>query len=116
MQDIIIVGAGPIGLYAGHLASLHNLNGLILESLDYVGGQLTSLYPEKEIIDLPGFTSIKAKDFIDTLFNQQQRNANALPIQLNETVLDIIKEDNAYIVTTNKNKYEKAMKWTLIFF
>ena len=106
MKDIIIIGAGPVGLYAGHLSSLHNLNGLIIESLSFVGGQLTSLYPEKEIIDLPGFASIKAKDYIDILYTQQQNHKNPLPVHLNETVLDIIKENDSYLVKTNISTYQ----------
>lgn len=42
MYDVIIVGAGPIGLYGATLGSLHNLNGLIIEASSTIGGQLTS--------------------------------------------------------------------------
>lgn len=47
MEDIIIIGAGPVGIYAATLANLHGLKGIVLESLSTAGGQLTELYPQK---------------------------------------------------------------------
>lgn len=94
MFDLIIVGAGPIGLYAAHRANLHNLNTLVLESLDRVGGQLTSLYPDKDIIDLPGFKSIKAKNYIKNLMEQLDSKVN---IKLQEEVLSITKTSDEFI-------------------
>jgi thioredoxin reductase len=51
MKDLVIVGAGPVGLYAGILASLHNLNTVVIEGKESVGGQLSFLYPEKNIVE-----------------------------------------------------------------
>ena len=106
MEDIIIIGAGPVGLYAGTLAALHNLKGIIFESLPNVGGQLTSLYPEKAIIDLPGFKSILAKDYIDELYAQQQSVNNPLPVHLNEKVISYKKEEDYFVVTTSLSTYK----------
>lgn len=105
MEDIIIIGAGPIGLYSATLSSLHGLKGKIIESLSYVGGQLTTLYPEKQIIDLPGFNSISAKDFIDNLYEQYQSKDNKLELLLNEKVENIIKEKDYYQIITNNGVY-----------
>ncbi len=106
MYDIIIVGAGPIGLYGATLGSLHNLNGLIIEASSTVGGQLTSLYPEKDIIDLPSFNKIKAKDFIAKLFEQYQSKKNRFPLKIEEKVCDIKKKNDYYLVITDKDQYE----------
>ena len=106
MNDIIIIGCGPVGLYGAILSSLHNLKGIVIESLNQIGGQLTSLYPEKDIIDLPGFDKIKAKDFISKLESQYNSKENKLPIHLNESVLDIIKEEDYYLVKTTLDTYE----------
>lgn len=106
MEDIIIIGCGPIGLYGATLSALHKLKGIVIESLDQVGGQLTSLYPEKDIIDAPGFKSIKAKDYIKSLYEQYSSNENKLPIHLNESVVDIKKCEDYYIVTTSKTNYQ----------
>ena len=106
MDDIIIVGAGPIGLYGATLAALHLLKGRVIEGSTNVGGQLSSLYPEKAIVDLPGFASISAQGFIDKLMKQYEDNANQLPLHLNETVLTFEKKDSYYLVTTSKGTYE----------
>lgn len=106
MDDIIIVGAGPIGLYGASLAALHLLKGRVIEGSTNVGGQLSSLYPEKAIVDLPGFASISAQGFIDKLMKQYEDNANKLPLHLNETVLTFEKKDSYYLVTTSKGTYE----------
>ncbi len=106
MKDLVIIGAGPIGMYAGILASLHNLDALIIESQDNVGGQLTSLYPEKNIIDLPGFDKITAKGFIDKLINQYN-SLNIKPkLLLNEEVKNFIKNNDSYKVITSKQEID----------
>ena len=106
MNDIIIIGAGPIGIYSATLASLHNLKGLVIETLDNVGGQLTSLYPEKEIIDIPGFNNITAREFIKKLLDQQKNKDNSLPIHLEEEFISYEKKGNYFEVITNKNTYQ----------
>ena len=105
MYDVIIIGCGPIGLYGATLCALHNLNGLVIESSSIVGGQLSMLYPEKDIIDLPGFKKIKAKEFIDNLFQQYQSSENKLPLKLEEKVDDIVCKNECYEVVTSKEKY-----------
>lgn len=106
MNDIIIIGAGPIGLYAGILAALHDLKGIIIESQEEVGGQLSALYPEKDMIDLPGFKKITAKEYIDVLLDQYNSNENKLAIHLSETITQIEKVEDYYVVKTNKDRYE----------
>lgn len=106
MEDIIIIGAGPVGLYGATLCSLHNLKGLIIESLSQVGGQLTSLYPEKDIIDLPGIKSIKANEYIQNLYEQYLEKGNRLTLLLEEKVEDIISKGDYHIVKTNKGEYQ----------
>lgn len=106
MEDIIIIGAGPVGLYGATLCSLHNLKGLIIESLSQVGGQLTSLYPEKDIIDLPGIKSIKANEYIQNLYEQYLEKENRLTLLLEEKVEDIISKGDYHIVKTNKGEYQ----------
>lgn len=105
MEDVIIIGCGPIGLYGATLCALHNLKGIVLESREEIGGQLTALYPEKAIVDLPGFDSIKAKDFIQNLYAQYTSKDNRLPIHLHEKVVGFRKEEDAYLIETNKGSY-----------
>lgn len=106
MEDLIIIGAGPIGLYGATLAALHNLKGKIIESSSNVGGQLSFLYPEKNIIDLPGFTKITAQDFINNLEEQFYSNPNHLELNLNENVINFEKKNDVIYVHTNKATYQ----------
>ena len=96
MNDIIIIGGGPVGIYASTLASLHGLNGLLIEGLHNLGGQLSSLYPEKDIVDLPGFKSITAQGFINELLNQNNNLSNKLDTHINETFLNYEKKEDFY--------------------
>lgn len=106
MEDIIIIGAGPIGLYAGILASLHSLKGIIIESSSSLGGQLAELYPEKAIVDLPGFTSITASAFIKNLLAQYNSRENKPEIHLSESVTGFNKkEDGSYEVVATRGTY-----------
>ena len=59
--DLIIVGGGPVGMFAAYYAGLHQLNALLVESLSELGGQVKALYPEKDILDVAGYPSIKGK-------------------------------------------------------
>lgn len=104
MKDLVIVGAGPVGLYAGILASLHNLNTVVIEGKESVGGQLSSLYPEKNIIDLPGFNSVTAKEFVDKLVEQFNTKENKPELLLNEEVKNFTKVNDYYKITTTKRE------------
>ena len=61
------MGAGPIGLYFASKCEERGLDYLVLEGSETVGGQLTRLYPEKQIVDIPGIESIKSADYIEFL-------------------------------------------------
>ena len=68
--DVAIVGAGPVGLFGAFYAGLRGLSVKIVDSLEILGGQLTTLYPEKYIYDVPGFPRILAKDLANNLAEQ----------------------------------------------
>jgi thioredoxin reductase len=83
--DILIVGGGPAGLFASYSAGSHALTAKIIDILPELGGQLTSLYPEKFIYDIPGFPKILAKEFAAYLVDQAMQFDPA--IQLNEKIV-----------------------------
>lgn len=64
---VVIVGGGPAGLYFANLCEKEKINYLLLDASNEVGGQITHLYPEKEIVDIPGIKSIISKDYIAKL-------------------------------------------------
>ncbi|MFV0321825.1 MAG: NAD(P)/FAD-dependent oxidoreductase [Alphaproteobacteria bacterium] len=70
VKDIAIIGAGPAGLFAAFQAGLLGLSTVILDSLPQAGGQMAALYPEKEILDVPGFISITGAELSERLVEQ----------------------------------------------
>ncbi len=68
--DILIVGAGPSGLYAGYYAGFRGLKIAIADMLELPGGQITALYPEKKIFDVAGFPEVLGRDLVDRLVAQ----------------------------------------------
>lgn len=101
--DLTIVGAGPAGLFAAYYAGLRQMKVKIIESLDAPGGQLTLLYPEKEIKDVAGFTSITARQLVENL-SQQLANIEAT-ICYNEEVTQLEKKDDLFFLTTGKETH-----------
>ncbi len=70
--DIIILGAGPTGLFGAFYAGMREMRTKIIEALPEPGGQLAVLYPEKYIYDVPGFPRILARDLVKGLVEQVQ--------------------------------------------
>ena len=68
--DVIIIGAGPVGLFGVFECGMMGLKCHVIDSLEMVGGQCTALYPEKPIYDIPGFPKISAADLIENLKKQ----------------------------------------------
>ena len=65
--DVVIVGAGPVGLFTIFQCGMMKLKCHVVDTLDEVGGQCAALYPEKPIYDIPGFPSINGGDLIENL-------------------------------------------------
>jgi len=68
--DVVVVGAGPVGLYAAYYAGFRGLRVAVVDPLPQVGGQVTALYPEKLIHDVAGFRAIRGQDLVDGLVDQ----------------------------------------------
>lgn len=105
--DILIIGAGPTGLFAVFEAGLLKLKCHIIDGLPQPGGQLTELYPKKPIFDIPGFPSVLAGNLVDNLMEQIKQFQPGFT--LNEKAETIQKlEDGTFIVTTNKGTEHHA--------
>lgn len=99
--DILIIGAGPVGLFTVFEAGLLKLRCHLVDALPQAGGQLTEIYPKKPIYDIPGFPEVLAGDLIDNLMKQ------AAPFKpgftLGERAESIEKtEDGKFILTTSR--------------
>src|SRR5438034_3857820 len=68
--DLTIIGGGPVGLFAAFYAGLRQMSVKIIDSLNELGGQLVTLYPEKYIYDVAGFPKVLAKDLANDLIEQ----------------------------------------------
>jgi thioredoxin reductase (NADPH) len=68
--DIVVVGAGPVGLFTVFEAGLLGLNCVLIDNLDKPGGQCAELYPEKPIYDIPGVPFQTAQEHVDALLKQ----------------------------------------------
>ncbi len=68
--DLLLVGAGPVGLYGAYYAGVRGLRTAVVDSLQEPGGQITAMYPEKPIYDVAGFVSVRGRDLVDALVAQ----------------------------------------------
>ena len=105
--DIIIIGAGPVGLFAVFEAGLLKLKCHLIDSLPQPGGQCSEIYPKKPIYDIPGYPSILAGELVESLMEQAKPFKPGFT--LGEAAVSIDKvEENKFIVTTDKGTQHEA--------
>lgn len=98
--DITIIGGGPTGLYGLFYAGMRGVSARIIDVLPELGGQLTALYPEKDVFDVAGFPRILAKDLARELVTQAlQFDAE---VRLGERVLALNPEDGRFDLRTDE--------------
>lgn len=100
--DVTIVGGGPCGLFASFYAGLRGMSVRIIDSLPELGGQLTALYPEKYVYDMPGFPKVLAKDLAKALIQQGTQFDPELVLE--ETAQALAKTDDGWVITTASGK------------
>ncbi|MGN9759675.1 NAD(P)/FAD-dependent oxidoreductase [Streptomyces sp. SD31] len=71
--DLLIIGAGPTGLYGAYYAGFRGMSVAVADALPAVGGQIAALYPEKLIYDVAGFPAVRGQDLVDRLAEQAWR-------------------------------------------
>ncbi len=98
--DICIIGAGPVGLFTVFEAGLLKMRCHLIDALPQIGGQLSEIYPQKPIYDIPGYPEIKAQELVDNLMDQIKPFDPTFT--LGERVENLEKqEDGSYIVKTS---------------
>ncbi len=91
--DLLIIGAGPTGLFAAYYAGFRGLRVAIVDSLPELGGQITAMYPEKQILDVAGFPTVKGRDLVEALVEQA---GTADPTYLlGRTATTLVEQDDA---------------------
>lgn len=100
--DVVIIGAGPVGLFQIFELGLQGLKAVVIDSLSDIGGQCTELYPDKPIYDIPALPNAKASEVINNL-RQQAEPFN--PTYLLAERVDHIEKisDKSFSVTTSKS-------------
>lgn len=104
--DIIIIGAGPVGLFTVFEAGLLKLHCHLIDSLPQPGGQCSEIYPKKPIYDIPGFPEVLAGDLIDNLMKQAEPFKPGFT--LGEAALSVEKVDDKFMVTTVRGTKHEA--------
>ena len=97
--DLLIVGAGPVGLFGAYYAGVRNLSIAVLDSLEEAGGQITAMYPEKMIFDVAGFPGIKGRDLVDQLVAQAAPHSPEY--LLGQQAVELERGEGAFAVTTS---------------
>jgi len=105
--DIIIIGAGPVGIFTVFEAGLLKLKCHLIDSLPQPGGQLTEIYPKKPIYDIPGYPTVDAGELIDKLMEQSAPFKPGFTLGESAVTIDEV-EDDMFVVTTNKGTKHKA--------
>ena len=90
--DVLIVGAGPAGLFGAYYAGFRGMSVTLVDSLPEIGGQVSALYPEKAILDVAGFPTIKGRELVNELVEQA---ASASPTYLlDRTAGSLVSDDD----------------------
>jgi thioredoxin reductase (NADPH) len=107
VRDITVIGAGPVGMCTAFWAGMREANARIIDSLPELGGQLTTLYPEKWVFDVPGHPKVLARDLVD-LLRVQALDQFDVPVHL-ETTAETISwegsgEDRHVVLHTDRGE------------
>jgi thioredoxin reductase (NADPH) len=105
--DILIIGAGPTGLFAVFEAGLLKLKCHLIDALPQAGGQCTELYPKKPIYDIPGFPEVLAGDLVHNLMKQIQPFQPGFTLGERADTIEKL-DDGSFIVTTDKGTKHHA--------
>lgn len=99
--DVCIIGAGPVGLFAVFECGLLKMSCHLVDALPQVGGQLTEIYPQKPIYDIPGYPSVLAGDLIDNLMKQIEPFSPGFTLGERLESLDK-QDDGSFLLTTSE--------------
>lgn len=102
--DIAIIGAGPVGLFAAFECGLLGMKSVVLDALEFIGGQCTALYPEKPIYDIAGLPEVAAEDLIKNL--EKQAAPFSPQYLLGQQVVEVNNGEKIIIKTSKGNEVE----------
>ncbi len=97
MKKVLIIGGGPIGIFASWACGMYQMSPIIIDSLNKLGGQCSELYPDKYIYDIPAIKKLTGRELINNLIDQS--NQFSKKVILNSKVTQIKKIDKEFQVT-----------------
>ena len=100
--DVLVIGAGPTGLFCVHQLGLIGLKCEVVDNLDKIGGQCIELYPDKPIYDIPGIPECTGEELTNQLIKQIKPFKTNF--HLNERVEEVTKKDDKWLIITSKKK------------
>jgi len=100
--DVLVIGAGPTGIFCVHQLGIIGLKCEVVDNLDKIGGQCIELYPDKPIYDIPAIPVCTGEELTNNLI--EQIKPFKTNFHLNERVQEISKEEKNWKIKTNKNK------------
>ena len=104
--DILIIGAGPVGLFTVFEAGLLKLKCHLIDALPQPGGQLSEIYPKKPIYDIPGFPSVLAGDLVDNLMEQIEPFKPGFTLGERAESIDKLENGNFLVTSVKGTKIE----------
>jgi len=96
--DILIIGAGPAGLYAAYYAGFRGWSVVVMDALPEAGGQITAMYPEKDIFDVAGYPTVKGRELVENLLAAAAPYAPTYLLGEQATSLSTSDEEPAVVV------------------
>lgn len=104
--DLLIIGAGPTGLYGAYYAGFRGLRTIVLDTLPEPGGQITAMYPEKEIFDVAGFPSIRGRELVERLVEQAGSGSPEYLLGEQARELSTTQDGPVVVVTAEQRRIE----------
>ncbi len=103
---MLVIGAGPTGLYAAYYAGFRGFSVAIVDALPEAGGQITAMYPEKDIFDVAGFPQVRGRELVDGLLEQADQFTPSY--FLGEQAVSLADDAEGATVTTDLGTHIKA--------
>ncbi len=104
--DIVIIGAGPVGLFAVFEAGLMKLRCHLIDAIPQAGGQLSEIYPKKPIYDIPGYPTVLAGELVDKLMEQAAPFKPGFTLGERAETIDELPNGNFVVTTSQGTKHE----------
>lgn len=102
---MVVIGAGPVGLFGATMARLHGMSTVVIDSLPELGGQLYALYPEKPIYDVGGFYGITGKELAERLIDQAVHFSPTIVTGQSVNTIESLADQGGYVLYTEDQTF-----------